>query len=141
MSEHQTEGIVTEVHATDLDIGVNAKLQFSILSDETAQKGHFKVDTVDSHGAISVYKVRGRTDTHTCTHTCMHTHIHTITHTLQGGHSGQSRGYICVQGEGTDGHTYMHSHMHAHTHTHTHTITHTLQGRHGRQSSHHICFM
>lgn len=56
MSEHFKEGIVTEVHATDRDENDNAELQFS-MSQRVAAGGHFKVDTIENKGAISIYQV------------------------------------------------------------------------------------
>ncbi|CAG5122582.1 unnamed protein product, partial [Candidula unifasciata] len=55
MSEHFKEGIVTEVHATDRDENDNAELQFS-MSERVAAGGHFKVDTIENKGAISIYQ-------------------------------------------------------------------------------------
>ncbi|XP_059140331.1 neural-cadherin-like isoform X2 [Physella acuta] len=53
MSEHYKKGIVTEVHATDKDENDNAELQFSM---SNLAGGHFKVDTIENKGAISIYE-------------------------------------------------------------------------------------
>ncbi|XP_055891438.1 neural-cadherin-like [Biomphalaria glabrata] len=53
MSEHFKDGIVTEVHATDKDENDNAELFFS-MSQANAAMGHFKVDTIENKGAISI---------------------------------------------------------------------------------------
>ncbi|KAH9502649.1 hypothetical protein Btru_074016 [Bulinus truncatus] len=55
MSEHFKEGIITEVHATDKDENENAELYFS-MSRHDAAGGHFKVDTIENKGAISIYQ-------------------------------------------------------------------------------------
>ncbi|GFN86028.1 neural-cadherin [Plakobranchus ocellatus] len=52
MSENLKEGVVTEVHATDKDEYKNAELTFRIASGQ----GHFKIDSVENRGIISIYE-------------------------------------------------------------------------------------